>query len=73
MNIESSKQKANKLENYENPHNADPYDIWKTNDEETSKTKPSQKLEDILGNKNNLWILKHENELSQAVSKNYKR
>ena len=61
----------------ENPNNNDPYDIWKTNDDEVNSTKEktgkSQKLEDILGNKNNLWILKHENELNQAGTKHFKK
>lgn len=36
------------------------------NDNEEPSNK-SQKLEDILGNKNNLWILKHENQLNQKA------
>ena len=70
---------GNYKENYENPNNNDPYDIWKTNDEDNlaqeKSNNKSQKLEDILGNKNNLWILKHETELNQSknVQKTYKR
>ena len=69
MQIETTGVKAgNFKENFENPNNNDPYDIWKTNDDDfkggEQKNNKSQKLEDILGNKNNLWILKHESELN---------
>lgn len=62
------KKKYNEIE--QNFVDHDPYDIWRTNDKE--EVMKSQKLEDILGNKNNLWILKHENELNQKIATNKK-
>ncbi len=41
-----------------------------TNEERSDeKADKSEKLEDILGNKNNLWILKHESQLNRNNKK----
>lgn len=41
----------------------DPYDIWKATEEDEKEDEKKRNLEEILGSKNNLWILKHESAL----------
>lgn len=41
----------------------DPYDIWKATEQDEKEDEKKRNLEEILGSKNNLWILKHESAL----------
>jgi hypothetical protein len=53
-----------KLDNQNNKQNKkDPYDIWKETEEDEKEEGKKKNLEEILGSKNNLWILKHESAL----------